>query len=672
MSHLSDEIILSGGIYKRYSKSLEKLGIITYEDFLYHIPSRYKDYSVVTNIENAQPGETVTIKGHIEDIKNEYTRRHIVIQKASIKDETGSIELIWFNQPYIPKTLKRGDYVSISGKIEETGKSKKLISPEYEQIFNDTTIHTGRLVPVYPETRGISSKWIRRQVFKLLKENKNEIKDFLPIDLIKKYNFDNLYDSLFKIHFPDELEDTKKSRKRLSFDELFVSQLSANVRREEWNNEIKGYIFEIKKNNVAIDKFIKKLPFTLTNAQINSVDDILNDFGNENPMNRLLEGDVGSGKTVVAAIGIYTSFLNGYKSVLMAPTEILANQHFKTISDLLEPYGIKVMLRTRSSKKNDDYDVLIGTHAVIHGKINFDKLGFVIIDEQHKFGVEQRSIIRKKGGSPHVLTMTATPIPRTIALTMYGDLDLSILNEMPKGRIKIKTWLVEENKRDRAYDWIKKNINDNNGQVFIVCPFIDESESMITVKAATKEFERLKKDVFINYKLNLIHGKLKSKEKEEIITNFKDRKSDVLVATPIVEVGIDIPGADIIVIETAERFGLSQLHQLRGRVGRRDKQAYCLLFTDATNPYTLKRLKAMEETNIGAELAELDLKLRGPGEIYGTSQSGRNFLKIADFSDLTLVLQTSIEAKKYASKLDDYKNLKEKVDALNVKNISPD
>jgi len=672
MPRLNDEIILSGGIYKRYSKYLEKLGILKFEDFLYHIPSRYKDYSVITNIADAKPGEIVTIKGNLEEIKNEYTRRHIIIQRGTVKDETGTIEIIWFNQPYIPKALKKGDYISISGEVEIKGRTMQMVSPDFEQIYGSTTIHTGRLVPIYPETKGISSKWIRRQVFKMLEENKDEIKDFLPPPLISKYGFNSLYETLSHIHFPGSISQADSSRKRLSFDELFITQLASNVRREEWNNKVKGYVFEVDKYKSKVNKFIKKLPFRLTNAQERTVEEILTDFQKENPMNRLLEGDVGSGKTVVAAVGIYIAYLNGFKSVMMAPTEILANQHFKTISDLLSPLGIKVTLRTRSSKKDEDFDVLIGTHAVIHGNINFEKLGFVIIDEQHRFGVEQRSIIRKKGGSPHVLTMTATPIPRTIALTLYGDLDLSILNEMPLGRKKIKTWLVEQNKRNNAYEWIKKNIADNKSQVFIVCPFIEESESMVTVKAATKEFDRLKKDVFKDQKLSLVHGKLKSKEKEEIITNFKNKKSDILVATPIVEVGIDIPGADIMIIETAERFGLAGLHQLRGRVGRNDRQAYCLLFTDATNPYTLKRLKAMESTNIGAELAELDLKLRGPGEIYGTTQSGRDFLKIANFSDLTLVQQTSIEAKNYVKKLKEYKKLSEKVEEINVKNISPD
>jgi len=671
MSSLGDEIVSSGGIYKRYSNSLQKLGITKFDDFLYHIPSRYNDFSVISKISDIQEGEVITVKGQVEIIKNEYTRRRIVIQKAKVSDDTGSLSVIWFNQPYIAKTISPGDLISLSGKVEKKGISLQMLSPEFE-LTHDQTLHTGRLVPVYPETYGISSKWLRRQVFKLLNENKNELKDYLPKDIIENNKLESLFDALSKIHFPKNLEEVDDARARLSFDELFLTQLSSAIRKIEWEKKLKGYPIEIKKYEKKIDKFIKKLPFTLTNAQRRTVNEIFSDMSEDKPMNRLLEGDVGSGKTVVATIAMYLTHLNGYQSVIMAPTEILAQQHYKTISTLLEPLGLKITLRTRSNKKNGLFDILIGTHAVIHGKIKFDKLGLVIIDEQHRFGVEQRSLVRKKGENPHVLTMTATPIPRTIALTMYGDLDLSILDEMPMGRKEIKTWVVEENKRTKAYDWIKKHIDHNKGQVFIICPFIEESENMATVKAAVKEFEFLKKDVFKKYKIGLIHGKLKSKEKESVLNDFKDKSSDVLVATPVVEVGIDIPGAEIIVIETAERFGLAQLHQLRGRVGRSDRQSYCLLFTDSKNPYTTRRLKAMEHASFGAELAELDLKLRGPGEIYGTAQHGRDFLKIASFSDFDLIQKTRSEAQRFVSKLNKYPKLKQKIEEINVSEVSPD
>lgn len=677
MLSLDTKVYSLGGIYKRYANALEKLGIITLGDFLYHIPFRYDDFSLISKIGQIQPGEIVTIRGNVIDIKNQYTRRGFTIQKAKIKDDTGSLDVVWFNQPYIPKSISQGELISLSGKVEMKVNKFVIQSPDFEIGENDF-IHTGRLVPVYPETRGVSSKWIRRQVYKLLNENKNEIIDYLPQEIKIKSLLPDLLDSLGKIHFPNNLDEAEKSKRRLSFDELFLMQLGANVRRNEWNKNLMGKSFNIKKHQEKINEFIKKLPFELTNAQKSAVDEIFNDLSKNEPMNRLLEGDVGSGKTVVAAVSIYLAYLNGFQSVFMAPTEILAQQHYRTISTLLEPMGLMVGLQTSSNKRNWKldignlkFDILIGTHAVISEKVKFDKLGLVVIDEQQRFGVEQRSLLRKKGNNPHVLTMTATPIPRTIALTMYGDLDLSVLDEMPKGRKLIKTWLVPRIKRKAAYEWIKKQINQTNTQVFIICPFIEESESMQTVKAATKEFEILK-NVFKNYKLGLLHGKLKSKDKERVLNEFKNKKFHILVATPVVEVGIDIPDAGIIVIEASERFGLSQLHQLRGRVGRNDRQAYCLLFTDSISPQTQQRLKAMETTSVGSKLAEFDLKMRGPGEIYGTKQHGRKVLKVASFSDFDLIKKTREESEKIISELGKFPLLVQKIKEINTKQVSPD
>ena len=672
MPSLSTPIRSLGGIYKRYASFLEKLGIINLEDFLYHIPFRYDDFSLISDIDKVQPGEIVTIRGDVVEIKNQYTRRYFTLQKAKIKDKTGQIDIVWFNQPYIPKSISPGDKISLSGKVDEKVGKLQISSLEFE-IGDSDFIHTGRLVPVYPETRGISSKWIRRQVFKLLNENAEEIEEFLPEDLLKRNELRLLPESLRNIHFPNNIDEVALSRKRLSFDELFLMQTSSRLRKQEWQKNLKGFSFNVKNSKTKIDKFIKSLPFELTIAQKRTVSEIFTDLKQSKPMNRLLEGDVGSGKTIVAAISIYLASLNGFQSVFMAPTEILAGQHYKTISTLLAPLGIKIAFATGSKKESlENFNVLVGTHAVISEKIKFDNLGLVVIDEQQRFGVEQRSIIRKKGKNPHVLTMTATPIPRTIALTMYGDLDLSILDEMPKGRKIIKTWLVPKFKRTAAYEWIKKQIDQKQGQVFIICPFIEESESMQSVKAATKEFENLQKNVFKKHKLALLHGKLKAREKEKILSDFRNGGFDILVATPVVEVGIDIPNAALILIEASERFGLSQLHQLRGRVGRNDKQAYCLLFTESINPITNQRLRAMESTNIGAELAELDLKLRGPGEIYGTQQHGRKLLKIASFSDFDLIKQTRSEAQRIISELNKYPKLNKKIAEMNTKEISPD
>ena len=656
-----------------YARRLEKLGIKTFEDFLYHIPSRYDDFSLISKINRVQVGEVVTIQGIVTDINNEFTKNFKRLQKAKIADDSGSLEVVWFNQPYLTKIIHKHDRISLSGKIDWFLRKIVMQSPEYEILSNSQTIHTGRLVPVYPETRGISSKWLRRQVYKLIGESKKEFIEYLPESITQDLSLMPIRTAIEQIHFPQTLENAEKARQRLSFDELFLLQLSAMERKLNWNKNLVSNPFSVDKFKDKIEKFLSKLPFELTNAQKRVVEEIFSDISKEKPMNRLLEGDVGSGKTVVSTIAMYLAFLNDFQSVLMAPTEILAQQHYKTISKLLSPFGIKIGLATGSQKtKIKDFDVMVGTHAVLEKGINFEKLGLVVIDEQQRFGVEQRAIIRSKGKNPHLLTMTATPIPRTIALTLYGDLDLSILDEMPIGRKQIKTWLVPPEKRLNAYSWIEKQIKQTKSQVFIVCPFIEESETMQTVKAASKEFDYLKKEIFKNLKLGLLHGKLKAKEKDKVLGDFRDRKIDILVATPVVEVGIDIPNATIIVIEASERFGLAQLHQLRGRVGRGDKQSYCLLFTESKNPQTLERLKAMERHNFGAELAELDLRLRGPGEIYGTMQHGRKFLKIASFSDFDLVQKVRKEAEKIFPKLKDHPKLLEKLKDINLKQVSPD
>ena len=657
--------------YKMYASRLEKLGIKNLGDFLFHIPFRYDDYSLISKIGEVQGGETVTIKGIIEKIENQYTRKFKSIQRATIKDDSGYIDILWFNQPFLTRAMKKGDLISLSGKVDFDRNKITMVSPDYEIIFNNETIHTGRLVPIYPETKGISSKWLRRQVYKILAE-KEEIREYLPENLLEENQLMNLNDALGKIHFPKNLKEAQKAKQRLAFEELFLLQLSTLSRKKEWERVSPGYQFSTTKFNNNIENFLNKLPFELTNAQERAVKEIFADLEAKKPMNRLLEGEVGSGKTVVSAIAMYLAFLNGFQSVLMAPTEILAEQHYKTISKMFSPFKLKIALVTGSHKyKNSDFDILIGTHAVISEKVKFKNLAFVIIDEQQRFGVEQRAVIRSKGKNPHLLTMTATPIPRTVALTIYGDLDLSLLDEMPKGRKIVKTWLVPPAKREGAYKWIEKEINENKSQAFIICPFIEESESMITIKAATKEFENLKK-IFPKLELGLLHGKLKSKDKEAVLLDFKNKKIDVLVATPVVEVGIDIPNATIIMIEQAERFGLAQLHQLRGRVGRGNKQSYCLLFTDSRNEVTLARLKSMERIYIGAELAELDLKLRGAGDLYGTMQHGRNMLKIADFSDISLIEKTKREANNIFNQLSKYPILLEKIKEINNKNVSPD
>lgn len=658
-----------------YAKRLNKLGIETIEDLLYHFPFRYEDYSLVSPIARIQAGETVTIRGKVLSVKNEYTKGGKKIQKARVADETGEIDTTWFNQPFLVKTLKVGEEYSFSGKVDWFGRSVVMITPEYE-LLKSKTLHTGRLVPIYPETYGVSSKWLRSRIAPTLDKFLPDIIDFMPKEITRTYNLLDLNQAIRLVHFPQNQTETEAARKRLAFDELFLIQLAMLKRKEDWKNKTLTAKFFIDQEKIL--EFLRKLPFPLTEAQKRCIHEILTDLNKEKPMNRLLEGDVGSGKTVVAAVAIYAAYLNGFQSALMAPTEILAFQHYDTLNQLLSPLGVKISLLTGSkhtttynNRQHTTYDLLVGTHALLYNRINFDKLSLVIIDEQHRFGVEQRGKLIQAGKSPHLLTMTATPIPRTIALTLYGDLELSVIDEMPPDRQKIKTWVVPSLKRNSAYEWIRKRVKETDEQAFIVCPFIEESETLQSIKAAKTEFENLSKKVFPDLRLGILHGKLKSKEKEGAIKNFREGKLDILVSTPVVEVGIDIPQATIIMIEAADRFGLAQLHQLRGRVGRSSKESYCLLFTEFSQGKTLQRLKAMEKMNVGMELAEMDLKMRGPGEIYGTAQHGFADLQIASFTDFDLIKKTRTAAESIIGKLDQYPDLQNKLAKFTNKQIEP-
>jgi len=634
----------------QYAKKLERLGILTVKDLLYYCPFRYNDFSHVIPTNRIKVGEQASIKGTVVSIKNIFTKNGKKLQECVIQDSAGSATIIWFNQIYLPKIIHSGDLLSVSGMVGFFGNKIVIESPDYEEIVPGLPqLHTGRIVPVYSETAGVTSKWIRSRIYFLLTQGGNLIKEYLPQQIREKYQLESLEIALHDVHFPKVIADGSTARYRLAFDELFLMQCQSHEQKRIWKET--KHAFPVSSPIKLQDVFMRSLPFTLTNDQQTVVRNIYEDLDTTIPMNRLLEGDVGSGKTVVAAAAMYMVSEANLQSVLLAPTQILAEQHYVTLKRLLEPFDITVTLvtggqKTKTKIKTDApamANVLVGTHALFETKVEFQKVGLVVIDEQQRFGVFQRNLIRTKGqgiNTPHLLTMTATPIPRTLALTLYGNLDLSILKEMPIGRLPIKTWVIGQEKRDNAYQWIAKEIKDHDSQAFIICPFVEESESISSVKAATKEFDVLQTSVYPNFKLGLLHGKMKAKEKTAVLDAFRNKKLDILVATPVVEVGIDIPNATIMMIEGAERFGLAQLHQLRGRVGRGSKQSYCLLFSSTQETATIERIKILETVHNGPELAEYDLKLRGQGDIFGSRQHGIPTLVASSLADEHLVAQT--------------------------------
>ncbi len=671
--NLSTPILKVPSIGMIYAKRLEKLQITNVEELLNHVPSRYKDYTIITKIAEAQIGETVTIQGRVNYIKNIFTSGGKRIQEAEIEDISGKINIIWFNQIYLVKNIKKGQIYSFSGKLDIFNRKKSLISPDYEQILpGKDTIHTGRLVPIYPETRGVSSKWLRTRIKLLLEQKIEDFKEFLPLETLKKLDLPEYRYSINKVHFPENLKQAQKAKKRLAFNEVLLHQSKSLFRKKEWGRNL--VTNPLKIDEKIFKKFTNSLPFKLTKSQEEAIKDIFADLSKEKPMNRLLEGDVGSGKTVVSAAGAFAAFVNGYQSVFMAPTQILAQQHYQTLNEIFKKFKVRITLVTSAGVKSDlgKTDIFIGTHALIYKNIKFDNVAYVVIDEQHRFGVEQRAhLVKKAKGqrtSPHILTMTATPIPRTVALTVYGDLDLTTLTELPKGRIPITTWLVPPKKREGAYRWVSEQIKSKNVQAFVICPLIEESnvETMKQVKAVKEEFEHLK-EIFKDLKIGMLHGRQNAKEKNEVLNLFRSGETNILAATPVVEVGIDVPNATIMIIEAAERFGLAQLHQLRGRVGRGSLKSYCLLFTESKSQRVLNRLNALRKNLSGFELAELDLKLRGPGEIYGIKQHGFPELKIASWQDTEIIKQAKEIAEEALAHPQKYKLL---IDKLKLDSIA--
>jgi ATP-dependent DNA helicase RecG len=635
---------------ENYISKLKEMGVKTLGDLLTYFPRAYKNESEFTKINELRTDEVNVVQGKLKSILNVPTRTGKVMTRAVVADETGEIPVLWFNQPYVKQQFFKGSDIILTGKMKyERGRSM-LMSPKYEKP-SGPMLHTGRIVPVYPETEGITSHWLREKIFYLLPYAKF-FDDFLPQWILEENALMPLAEAIYHVHFAADEEHLEKARERLGFDELFMLQFMALKRKFLWQ---KGFSGEVKRvAGVDLEPFLDALPFKLTGAQFRTLQEVFGDLERDFPMLRLVQGDVGSGKTAVAAAAIYAMKVAGWQSVLMAPTEILARQHFKNLTKLLTRFGFNVQLLVGSMSDGEHADVLrqlatgtcdlvIGTHALIQEGVNFARLGLVVIDEQHRFGVKQRNVFKAQG-TPHMLNLSATPIPRTMALTIYGDQDLSVLDELPPGRQEIVTRLVPEAKRRDAELWVSDHITKGR-QVFVVCPLIEESE-MLQVKAVTLEYERLREHVFPQHRLALLHGRMKAEDKDEVMRQFSAGEIDILVSTSVIEVGIDVPNATIMMIEGADRFGLAQLHQFRGRVGRGEHQSYCFLFTDSNGDEALQRLKYMVKFNSGFDLAEMDLQLRGPGEIYGVKQSGIPDLRMATFSDKELLVRVRAAAQR--------------------------
>jgi ATP-dependent DNA helicase RecG len=673
------------------AKRLKNIGIGTAHDLLYYFPYRYEDFRAVTPIADLAPDTSVNVVGRIELIGNRRSfRRRMYVTEAIVADETERLKVVWFNQPFIAKNLRVGDRVSLSGKVEGDEYGHVMKSPAYEKIISGQTVHTQGLVPNYHLTANITQKQIRFLITQVLPLAR-AIPDWLPPEIMKSQKLPSLDRAIKHVHFPENFDDAEAARKRLAFNELFLLQLQSQIAKREL---AASRATAINFSEEETQKFVNGLPFKLTDAQKKAAWEIIQDLGKDSPMARLLEGDVGSGKTVVAVLAMLNVALNKKQSVLMVPTEILAQQHFQSITKLLSGFDIKIGLVTASRKElnyqpktNDkkshnslfiihNSQIVIGTHALIQEKIEFDNLALAIIDEQHRFGVEQRkSLIEKSANAnrkskienrksqvPHLLSMTATPIPRSLALALYGDLDLSMIRQMPAGRKKILTKVVPEEKRPDAYNFIKKQIGEGR-QIFVICPLIDISDRL-GVKSVRQEFEKLDKTIFPEIPIGLLHGRMKAKEKEKVMRDFLEQKTKIMVSTSVIEVGVDVPNATIMMIEGADRFGLAQLHQFRGRVGRGEHQSYCFLFTDNEAEKTMRRLKVMEIHHDGFLLAKMDLKFRGPGEVYGTAQKGFPRLRAASLFDYDLMKRARDEAAKLIERdpqLDKFPEIKKRL-----------
>jgi len=632
---LDSEVMYLKGVGPAAGARLNKLGIQTVRDLILHLPRRWEDRTTIRPISSLRPGAVETVQGKLGTLKTKSPRRGMTISEFPLSDGTGTVYLTWFNQPHSIKALQPGSQVTAVGKVEENFGQLQINTPELET--GEEQIQAGRIVPVYPLTGSMSQKWLRKVLFQAVPSYAPKLPDPLPEHILQRHSFPRKGPAVVEFHWPGDFARRDWARRRLAYEELFMVQMELAEQRKDREQEPRLLSFRLDKP--LLESFLERLPFSPTGAQSRVMAQILQDLGRDVPMNRLLQGDVGSGKTVVAAFAAWCGFQSGYQAAIMAPTEILAEQHFHKLSEMLEPAGMRCARLSGSQKKaekrrvyeglaNHTIDLVVGTHALIQEGVEFSKLGVVVVDEQHKFGVMQRTVLRQKGHNPDLLVMTATPIPRTLALTLYGDLEVSQLDELPPGRQPIQSESVPFSERMRIYSEIRQQIQEGR-QVYIICPLVEETEK-IEATAAVEEAEVLRTHVFKEYSVGLLHGRMKGADKEKVMQDFRNGVHQILISTTVIEVGVDVPNATIMLIQDANRFGLAQLHQLRGRVGRGKHASRCIFMGDAKSEDSARRLKAIARLSDGFDVAEEDLQIRGPGDFYGLRQSGFPEFKVAD------------------------------------------